>query len=800
MKVLYSRLKEWVDFDLSPDDLAAALTQVGAEVESLTPAFPPLEKVVVGRVLSCADDPRHRDWKWCEVSVGEKKLELLCGAPNILPGLLAAVALPGAVLPGGARVGERKFGDKISAGMVCSEKELDLGDDHSGVLELPAGARPGESLAKTLGLEDWVLELDITPNRPDLLSVRGVAREIAALVGGELKEIKLALAETSPPVEELTSVTIEDYQRCPRYCARIIRGIEIRRSPLWLRRRLRLSGIRPINNVVDATNYIMAEWGQPLHAFDFQKLKGGRVVVRRARRGEKIVTIDEKERVLEETDLVIADESRPVALAGVMGGGETEVSEGTSELLLESAYFEPRGIRRTSKRLGLSSEASHRFERGIDPNLPPEALDRVCALIVKLAGGEIVREKLDIKEEDFNRREVRLRPARTAVYLGVEIKAKRIRDMLESLGLNCREDGPEGMVFQVPTWRPDLTREVDLIEEVARRYGYDRIPAALPRAAVVCYPRAEEEIFQEHIRDILIGLGLNETINYSFMSSADQAGLRLSPEQTTLAAVEVINPVNREQNLLRTTLIPGLLRVVLHNRNRRAERIDLFELGKIFISRGEELPEEYYSLGLVLARGEGEDFWQGAPPEDDFYSLKGKVEVLLSRLRIFGVRFSPASHPVFQPGRAVKVVAGDRELGWAGAVNDLVLKNFSLDGPVFLAELKEEELLRARRSEVKYQPLPLYPAVTRDIALIVKEEISYERIREELESHRPEFLESYSLFDLYRGDPIPEGEKSLAFHLRYRSYRGTLLEEEVSKVHRILKEELARGLDCRFRE
>lgn len=798
MKVLYNWLKEWVDFDLSPEELAAALTRSGAEVESLRPASAGLEQVVVGRVLSCADDPDHPSWSWCRVDTGGRKVELLCGAANIRPGLLVAVALPGALLPGGVKVKARRFGNKISAGMVCSERELDLGEDHSGIMELPESVRPGDSLREALNLRDWVLDLDITPNRPDLLSVRGIAREVAAWGDGKLKEKEITLPP--PSGEESAPAVVEDYHLCPRYCARIIRGVEVKSSPFWLRRRLALLGIRPINNVVDATNYILLERGQPLHAFDFQKLQGGRIVVRRARKDEKIVTIDEKERALEEADLVIADESRPVALAGVMGGKETEVSDRTRELLLESAYFEPRGIRRTSKRLGLSSEASHRFERGIDPNLPPEALDRACALIVELAGGEVSPGEWDIKEKDFPSKEVRLRPARTAAYLGVEVEPDLIRKILKSLGLNCRDDGSDGLLFQVPTWRPDLTREVDLIEEVARRYGYDRIPAVLPRAAMNYRPRSAEEELQRRIRDLLVGLGLNEIINYSFISSPDLAGLRLPPEHPARATVEVLNPVNREEKLLRTTLIPGLLRTVRRNRNRRAERIDLFELGKIFFRRGVDLPEEYFSLGIVLAAGEGEDFWQGPSPEEDFYSLKGKVEVLLSRLRFENISFLPASHPIFQPGRTLRIVAGDKELGWAGAVSEPVLRNFSLNGPVFLAELKEEELLAVRRSKIRYQPLPLYPAVGRDLAVIVKEEISCARVREELENHRPGILESYSLFDLYRGEPVPDGEKSLAFHLRYRSASGTLLEEEVSKVHRILKEELARGLDCRFRE
>lgn len=793
-------MKEEIDFDLSPEDLSAALTLAGAEVESIRSASPGLEKVVVGRVLSCEEDPEHHYWKWCELSLGKKKISLLCGASNIRPGLLVAVALPGAVLPGGLKVGERKFGDRISAALVCSELELGLGEDHSGIMELPGKSRPGESLVKALDLEDWVLDLDITPNRPDLLSVRGVAREIAALVEGKLKNEEFTLPEGTTPVEKLTSVTIEDYRSCPRYCARIIRGIKIRKSPFWLRHRLSILGFRPINNVVDATNYVMVRWGQPLHAFDLRKLKGGRIVVRPARKGEKITTIDEKEHELDRKDLVIADESRPVALAGVMGGIDTEVEDSTSELLLESAYFDPRGIRMTSKRLGLASEASHRFERGIDPELPPDALDRVCALIVELAGGEIASGKLDLKVKDFNREEVWLRPARTSAYLGVEIKAEVIRDILEGLGLRCREEHPERLLFQVPTWRPDLTREVDLIEEVARRFGYRNIPATLPTGTVAYRPRAAEEELQDRIRGVLVGLGLNEIISYSFMSSADLKGLRLSPEQAACSAVEVLNPVNREQNLLRTTLIPGLLRVVLRNRNRKADRIELFELGKIFFPRGKELPEEYFSLGIVLAGGEGEDFWQGTPEKQDFYSLKGKVEVLLSRLKISEVRFLPAAHPAFQPGRTVQIFAGERELGLAGAINERVLENFSLEGPVFLAELREEELLSAWRREIISQPLPLYPAVTRDLAVIVKEEVSYDLIRGELENLRPEILESYTLFDLYRGEPIPEGEKSLAFHLRYRSPRGTLLEEEVSEVHGILKEGLARRLNCRFRE
>ncbi len=691
---------------------------------------------------------------------------------------------------------------KVSYNWLKEFVDLDLDPDHLAEKLTMAGAEVESVERIKIGkFEDRVLDIDVTPNRPDLLSVRGTAREVAALTGRKLKVKKTAFPETGPPIGKLTAVTVRDFSLCPRYCARLIRGVKVGPSPDRIQARLLAGGIKPVNNVVDATNYVLLELGHPLHAFDYEKLEGGKIVVRRAEKGERIATIDGIDRPLSPDVLVIADAAKPVAVAGVMGGVETEIGDSTASVLLESAFFDPVSVRRTSRQLSLGTEASRRFERTADPEAAPEALDRAAALIRELAGGEIAQGSIDKKKKPFRGPLVRIRPSRASDLLGRDCSAETIEENLKKLGLEPAGRSKGSISFRVPTWRPDLRREADLIEEVARLSGYDRIKPELPVARMVCCRKGAEEETCDRAKDILRGLGLDEVITYNFLDPRVFTQLQLDNQDPLRAAPEIENPVNKEQRLLRTTLLPGLFGVVERNLNQNLSRVEIFELGAVFTAGpASPTPRERKLLSLVICRREEKDSWRGPPAPPDFYSLKGIVELLLERLGIDDFSFVPAEHPALQPGRGARLLIGGKEAGIVGAGDEIVLENFSLPAGVYLAEIELDPILSRPRKSAGYRKLPQYPAASRDIAIIVGEDVPYGRVREAVEAARPDILESYHLFDLYRGSPIPANKKSFAFGLKYRSPHDTLSEGKVSKIHQAFQKSLIDSLGCSFRE
>jgi len=798
MKVSYNWLKEFVELELGPEELAERLTLSGAEVERVEEIAPAFSGVVVGRVAAIEADPEKPGWKWCRVETGSETVTALCGAPNLAVGMLTAAALPGGVLPGG-KVEAKKMGGRVSGVVLCSERELGLGEDESGVIELPPDLEAGQPLEEVLGLADAVLEIDVTPNRPDLLSIRGVARDIAALTGKRLLRPAPLTLETGDPIGKEAAVTVEDYRLCPRYCARLIRGVKIGPSPFPIRRRLELGGVKPVNNVVDATNYLLLELGHPLHAFDHRRLSGGEVIVRTARDGEAIVTIDGSRRELEPGMLVIADREKPVAVAGVMGGLHSEIGELTESVLLESAVFNPVSIRRTSRRLGMATEASRRFERGADPGAAPLALDRAAALILKLAGGKAAEGAIDRREGDFTRRTVSVRPDRAGRLLGYPVSAEIIVGALERLGLEREDEGDGELRFSVPLWRPDLTREVDLVEEIGRLAGYDRIPETLPEAGLSSRPSPPERTVPERARKVLLGLGLDEVITYSFMDPKSLDRLGLDGESPLRRAVRIANPVNKEQCLLRTTLIPGLLGVLAENHNRKVAPVNIFEWGTVFAADGSGPARERPLLSLLISGPLENPDWRRPEPAIDFFSLKGILELLVERLGLGELSWSPHRDPVCQPGQCARIEAGGETLGKAGKLSPRVGEDFSLDLPVYLAELEAGPFLAAAGQVAEFRKLDQYPAVRRDLALVVDEAVSYREVKDALEAARPDLLEGFEIFDLYRGSQIPDGKKSFAFRLNYRSSSDTLCEATVNKVHQDLLRELEGSLGCAFR-
>ncbi|MFH1038735.1 MAG: phenylalanine--tRNA ligase subunit beta [PVC group bacterium] len=799
MKVSYNWLKEFVPIELDPAALADRLTLAGVEVDRVERIRPSFTGVVTGLIVSLDPAAGKPGWTWCRVDIGAREVTTLCAAPNVSPGLLTAVALPGGVLAGGVGIEQRKIGGRVSEAVLCSEKELDLGENDRGIMELPPGLQAGLPLEKALELADVILDIDVTPNRPDLLSVRGVARDIAALTGQKMSERETVLPETAPPIGKETSVTVRDFSLCPRYCARLIRGVRITESPFPIRRRLSLCGIKPVNNVVDATNYALLELGHPLHAFDLQRLAGQKIIVRAAAAGESIVTIDGDERQLHPSMLVIADAEKPVAVAGVMGGLFSEIGDATTAILLESAYFAPVGIRRTSRMLGISTEASRRFERGADPRAAPLALDRTAGLILDLAGGSVAEGRIDEKRDDFPPGTVALRPSRTNHLLGWAPAPEAITESLSRLGLKREKQEEDRLTFSVPTWRPDLTREVDLIEEVARIAGFDRIPAVMPVSRITYRKRSPGQIVADRIREILCGLGLDEVITYSFMAPKSLDRLLLPAEDPLRRACRISNPVNKEQGLLRTTLIPGLLETVERNLNQKLTQVRIFELGKVFSSEEPAPPGERTLLSLALWRRPDKPDWCRPEPALDFYTLKGMLELLGERMGTAEMISVPAAHPVFQAGQSARLLIGKTVAGVAGTVAAAVLDSYSIPSPVFLAELEMRPFLEAPAGVPRFRSPDQYPAVRRDMALVIDESVPYQSVKEAIEAHRPELLEEYALFDLYSGDPIPEGKKSFAFSLKYRSSYDTLCETKVNKVHAGFQELLIQALGCSFR-
>ncbi|GAB4264232.1 phenylalanine--tRNA ligase subunit beta [Deferrisoma sp.] len=802
MRVPVSWLKEYVEFDLGPEALAERLTMAGLEVGAVERRGEGIEGVVVAQILEKGPHPNADRLSLCRVTDGAETYEIVCGATNMAAGDKVALARVGARLPGGFKIKKTKIRDQVSYGMMCSERELGLGEDHSGILILPADAPVGTDLLEYLGLPETVIEVEITPNRPDCLSVVGVAREVAALTGGELRIPEPEVPEEGPAVEELTSVEIRDPDLCHRYAARVIRGVRVGPSPLWLRRRLEACGVRSINNVVDVTNYVLLELGHPLHAFDRNRLVEGRIVVQRARDGERFTTLDGQERELDADTLVICDAERPVALAGVMGGENSEVEPDTTEILLESAWFLPSNIRRTSRRLGLRTEASYRFERGTDIEGLLRALDRATELIVQLAGGTVARGVYDAYPTRHEPARVRLRYDRVRGLLGTEIRAEEVRTILASLGMAEEGADAESVTVRVPTHRVDLEREVDLIEEVARIHGYERIPTTLPRVPMRPDPAPARRRAANRARDLLAGQGYYEAVCLSFGDPADDDRLGLPEGDALRHHVVLANPLGRDSSVLRTTLVPGLLRSLARNQRRQARSARLFEVGRTFHPReGEALPDETPRVAAVAAGARDPLAWWSGDEAVDFFDAKGALETLLLGFGLGSLRFVPtADLPWLHPGRAARVEAEGRALGWVGEFHPGRLGDWDLEGPVAGFEVDLDAVLDLSREPGAFPGLPRYPAVQRDLAVLVDPaRARAQDVVDAVWAAGSALVREVEIFDVYRGERIPEGLVSLALRVTYRADDHTLTDEEVRAEEARVLESLAARTGARLR-
>ncbi|NIR89892.1 MAG: phenylalanine--tRNA ligase subunit beta [Gammaproteobacteria bacterium] len=785
-------LREWVDPPVSTEELAHQLTMAGLEVDAVEPAAPPFSGVVVGEVRSVKPHPEAERLHVCRVAVGAgEPLPVVCGAPNVRAGMKAPLATVGATLPGGRTIEAARLRSVESRGMLCSALELGLAEEGEGLMALAPDAPAGEDLRSYLGLDDNVVELDLTPNRGDCLSVAGVAREVGVRnrvpVGGP------PIEPVEPTVADTLAVELQADADCPRYAGRVIRGVEPRApTPVWMQERLRRAGVRSISAVVDVTNYVMLELGQPMHAFDLAHLRGG-IRVRRGRGGERLVLLDGREVELDSGALVIADHERPLALAGIMGGAGSAVGEETRDLFLESAFFTPEVVSGRARRYGLTTDSAHRFERGVDPALAVRAMERASGLLLDIMGGD-PGPVIDARDPAGMPAPapIRLRGARARALLGVELGDGEIAEILTRLGMEVSEV-PGGWEVLPPSFRFDLGIEADLIEELGRIHGYQAIPAERPAGALEIRPRPERRLPLARLREALVDRGYQEAITYSFVDPERQR--RLAPDAE---AIPLANPLSREMAVMRTTLWPGLLEAVRHNQHRQQERVRLFECGMRFVKQGHEILQENVIAGAVTGDVEPEQ-WGTPARAADFYDLKSDVEALFTLTgRGAEFTFDSESHPALHPGQSARIARARATVGWLGALHPAIEQELELDGQVLLFELCLDPVQEGALPG--FSELSRFPAIRRDIAVVVDEAVSAQALSACAARAAGDWLVELRVFDVYRGKGIESGRKSVAFGLILQDSSRTLTDDEADGLVERVVGELQRELGAALRE
>ena len=780
MNISYNWLKEYIDIDLEPEILAEKLTHAGLEaviVETLPEFF---KSIVVGHVISKEKHPDADKLSVCMIDLGDDEpKQIICGAPNIAAGQNVPVATIGTTFPDGMKIKKAKLRGVVSNGMVCSERELDLSQDHAGIMVLDKDAELGMDMKAYLSGNDVSIELDLTPDRSDALGHIGVARDLGALLDIQMRKPVVEVNESSTPTSSLLSIELADPQACPRYAARIVRNVKIAESPSWIRQRLQAAGIRSINNVVDAANYVLMETGHPLHTFDLRYIEGGKIVVRKAEHKEKITTLDGKERELDDSVLLICDGKKPVAVAGVMGGENSEVKDDTTDLLLESAYFDPVVVRRGAKKLQLATDASHRFERGTDPNGIPYALDRLASLIVELAGGEITQGQVDAYPTVIEPLEVVLRTERCNAILGTDINASTIAKILNGLELFHKES--EGVFHvRVPTFRPDITREIDLIEEVGRIFGYNNIPVPQHFSIANKINKKTPDQMREKIIDHLAAVGFNQIYGNGLLA-VDEHPSVFGDEEALLLA----NPLSRDMASMRSSLLMGMAKIADHNINRRQSDLKIFELGQVSTVDldSDTGARETSHLGLFVSGEIRNKQWSQETEVADIFHMKG---ILTSAFRdLFGVQLNYLSieHDLFTESMAV--ILDEDIIGVLGNIKTINQSLKSVSG--VYAELRISERLGLDR-DIKYESVSIYPTVERDLSILIDTMVPFGQINETIQKNAGKSLVYSRLYDIYEGKSIASGKKSLTFRLVFQNKTRTLTEKEIDKdFRRILK-------------
>ena len=804
MKISLKWLRDYVDIKLAPKELAEKLTMAGLEVRAIETVGGTWDNVVIGEVIALNPHPDADRLKLATVDLGTEQATTVCGAPNISLGQRVTFARIGASLmdPHTGKVEvlkPAKIRGIVSAGMVCSEKELGISENHEGILVLPAEAPIGAPVSSYLG--DVVFDLDVTPNRPDCLSVLGIAREISALTGESVRLPEIHYQETDKSIDSLASVDVVNPDLCPRYCASLVTGITIGPSPGWLQRRLSSCGMRPINNVVDVTNYVMLEYGQPLHAFDCDKLKGRQIIVRRAGTGETITTLDGSKRTLNPNILVIADKEGAVAVAGIMGGLDSEVTDRTDTILLESANFNQAAIRRGCSHLQFQSEASIRFDKGLNSELPLVPLKRATQLLLELTGGRAAKGIIDVYPGKSEPKLISLTAREVKRLSGLKLKVDEITMVLKSLGFECLEGASRSEVLaSIPYWRSDIRCPADLVEEVARIVGYDKVPvtrlsSSLPAQKPKLSLEARQSELRDALRNILTGAGFQEILTYSLVSLEKLQ--KVWPQlEVRIPPLKVANPMTRDQEYLRTSLRAGLLAALAHNQKFEQAGIRLFEIGKVFLPQGKDLPEEREMLCALLSGTRAELSWQTDDESLDFFDAKGVVRSFLDELGL-KASFEHSDDDGLHPGKGADVIVEGDRIGIVGDVHPQVAQAFEFSDTVRLIEIDLERLLTKVARTRGYQSIPRFPSVSRDIALVVDEQVTYRRVQEIIESFP--LVTKAMLFDLYRGEQITEGKKSFAIRIVYQSASRTLTDREVDQSQKQMLAKLRGELGATLR-
>ncbi len=789
MKVSYKWLKEFIDVALSPEEIADKVTMAGIEVSSVTSLDKGIRNVVTAEVKEVNPHPNADKLVFCRVFNGKETLDIVCGAKNFKAGDKVALAQVGAILPGGKEITAAEIRGQKSFGMMCSERELELSDTHGGIMILPPETTLGKDINSILELDDHILEVEPTPNRGDALSVLGVARELAAVLG---LKVKLPLAKVKEPldkVERFIAVDIKDPDLCPRYTARYMMNVTVKPSLLWMQNRLRNCGLRPINNVVDITNYVLLELGHPLHAFDAALLAEEKIIVRRAKEGEEIITLDGVQRKLNAKMLVIADAKKPIALAGIMGGEFSSVKEHTTAVVLESAYFNPVSIRKTAKSVGLNTDASYRFERGVDVENIVLALNRITQLIQDLAGGQAAKGIVDTYPQKIKQPKITVRQERVNKILGVQISFTHTKKILKNLGFMFTENtGTESLHVVVPSWRNDITREIDVIEEIARINGYEEIPATLPQGHTIKTGSNKEWDFNRETAAYLQQAGFAEIISYSFIGEKDYANIGMPT--TGDRFIRIANPLTEEATIMRTTLVCGLLNNIVWNINHGNNQVKIFEQGSLFLGKGKDTyAHEVNTLGLAV----------GGVKEADIFYLKGVIAGLLKACGLKNIDFKSGNDPLYHPALCLEVSSSGEKLGVFGRLATKIKSKYGLEQEMYLGEFNLAKLLVLSTERKQYQPIPKFPGIKRDLALLLPQSVSHDTVLKTLREMASTLVKEISLFDVYQGEKIEAGYKSYAYTLLYQADDRTLQDEEVNRLHTDLVNRVIPKLKARVR-
>lgn len=786
MRISFNWIKDFVDIDADPSAVADALTLSGTEVEEVDHVTIP-EEVICARIIKKEPHPNADRLHLCKVDAGSEELQIVCGAPNVRQGMLTALAPIGTKLGDSMVVKKAKIRGVDSYGVLASEKELGLTDDHTGIMEIEEKEiSPGDVLVDKLKLEDWVFDISVTPNRGDCLSVIGIARELAAIFNTSMKYPPIELEENKISIDTALSVEIEAVDVCPRYCARVLKDLHIAKSPFWMRRRLFLSGARAINNVVDITNYVMLECGQPLHAFDYDLIGGHAIVVRKAYDGEAFVTLDSTERSLLRDDLLICDKEKAVALAGIMGGENSEMADDSKEVVLESAYFDPVQIRKTSSRLSLSTEASYRFERGVDPDGQKKAVDRAASLMARLADARVLKGVIDVNHIRYTPKKIPLRKRNLEKILGInDIHPPKVETVFKGLGFEITREN-EGWAVVAPLFRHDIEREIDLIEEYVRIDGMDNIPSDLPRFKPQIKP--SDVLKLRDIRTTLSAMGFNEIITYSFISPRWKKWFKDR-------YLELENPISDEMSIMRTSLIPGLASVVARNKRIQLRDVHIFEIGKCFlpVQDSSHLPTEIERLGIAISGSRKKLHWSEESDQVDFYDMKGIVESMVP-----DIGFRPSSHIFLTPGIQADIYSGPDLIGYIGALNPDIIEYLDLSDDIYVMEILLEILLT--RKPVEISPLPRFPSTSRDISLVVDNSTTYEDIEGIILSKGIKDLKQIEVIDVYRGEKLPQDKKGITLRITYQSAIKTLEDKVINKWQKVILDTLGEKLGVYLRQ